>query len=230
MDSYTTSYTAGVGEGRLFSTQLAALAKRVGLPKPEFRGKPLPHVVGQPPRWQIETMIRGCTVTPETPDEVYTKIYPNWSTGVEMAMHGALSRLCNEYRTTIPQETFYQYGRRTMEGVPILRTISKEKVNSCKHQLSELECHIIRMEDLMEDEMKDHDKTRAAYKQMWLIAIDKAERIDTMEDTILNMGNHIAEQEAEKKKMEAQLEKRDAHIFALQAQTCRLDVILKCNN
>lgn len=219
MDSYTETHTAGDGKGRLFCDQLAALAVEVDLPKPEFRGKALPFVVGQPARWQIETRIRGRTVTPETPDEVYTRIYPDWSTGVEMAMLGALSRLCYQYRTVIPRETFYQYGWRSMEGVPVLRTVPAQKTTSCKNQLSHLECLAARVEDILEDEMKDHDETKAAYRQMRNTAIDQAERIKLLENTIWNMGSRIDELETEKNKLEAQIEKKDAQIFGWQAQS-----------
>src|SRR3954454_20637724 len=151
MEGYTTSFTAGDKEGgdHFFSEELAAFAKSVGVPKPEFRGKFLTAAMERPPRCQIETRIRGRITIPETPDEVYTQVYPDWSTGLEMAIHGALSRLCYAYHTTAPHETYFQYGWRNMEGVPFLRNVPLEKKPSIKFHMSELECHIVSVEDAL---------------------------------------------------------------------------------
>src|SRR4051794_27470879 len=85
--------------------------------------------------------------------------------------------------------------------------------------MSELECHIVSVEDALAKEMKTHDKTKEDYKTMWKIALAKEDRIEIMEETILAMGDTVDELTAVKKNLEAQLEQKDALIFALQAQS-----------
>src|SRR3954451_2456415 len=125
-----------------------------------------------------------------------------------MAIHGALSRLCYAYRATAPRETYFQYGWRNMEGVPFLRNVPLEKKPSIKFHMSELECHIVSVEDALAKEMKTHDKTKEDYKTMWKIALGKEDRIEIMEETILAMGDTVDELTAVQKNLEAQLEQK----------------------
>src|SRR3954452_9267726 len=80
-----------------------------------------------------------------------------------------------------------------MEGVPFLRNVPQEKMPSIKYHRSELECHIVSVEDTLAKEMKTHNKTKEDYKKMWKIALGKEDRIETMEETILSMGDTIDE-------------------------------------
>ena len=83
-----------------FSAQLAELAHVVGIPNPVFRGK-LPWKEGDIERWTIETTIPGRMFDPNPEEFVYEESYPDWEYSVEIAMQGAIARICQKYRKLI---------------------------------------------------------------------------------------------------------------------------------
>ena len=104
-EEYTFFFTAGSDGDHLFSRDLAALAAKLDLPPPEFRGNNLVSVPGLP-RFEIETRIQGRPIAPVTEDLVYVQKYINWRTGLEMAMYDAMSRICYRYRAALPSDSF----------------------------------------------------------------------------------------------------------------------------
>ena len=139
MDGYTKFYTAGQDDDRHFSKLLSSLCQSLKLPMPVFRGKRISSEPGLK-RWEIETKLVGRSMAPITSDVVYKEIYKSWSTGVEQAMHGAISRLCFQYRGTLPRQLYSHFGRRTMDGTPVWYEARKEKMTTCAIQLMDMEC------------------------------------------------------------------------------------------
>jgi hypothetical protein len=114
MDFYDMTTTAGEGY-HLYSRTLHRLATLVRIPPPTFHGK-IEYREGGLEKWSILTTIPAC---PDYSDEplAYTEDYPDWVYSVEVAMQGAIARVCHKYRTSIPLDSpFRQFGTRREDG------------------------------------------------------------------------------------------------------------------
>jgi hypothetical protein len=73
-------------------------------------------------KWEIQTIIKGREDEPEDSTMDYTNSYIDWSGSVEIAMQGAIARICHKYHhrftTTTP---YHQFGERDEEGCAIDR-------------------------------------------------------------------------------------------------------------
>ena len=75
------------------SGSLYRLARAVGIPPPQFYGRQMYYDDSLAEKWLITTIIQGRTGDDDDPGVCYTQAYPDWCTSVEMAIHGAMSRI-----------------------------------------------------------------------------------------------------------------------------------------
>lgn len=204
---YTVTYTAGQDNETLFSTQLHRLTSTLGLPPPVFRGKQLSSPPGLE-RWEIETTLRGSTVSPVTPDTVYKELYPEWQTGLEQAIHGAMSRLCFTHRKALPRETFRQYGRRTMDGTPVYYEEGREKMTAHALHLMDLECSSVYVMDLLREEMLKNDQAQATIRDMKITNNEQLDGLIIFESEIMKAGARIEELQKENAALKEELMKK----------------------
>jgi hypothetical protein len=145
MGDYTHVVYAHVLSDELFSRQLALAAIQLNLPMPRCRGRFLPNG-----RWEIETLIRGCDVVPDTEDITYTMEYPDWNKGADMAMLGALSRLCYTYRHEIPPESpFCHFARRDAEENHVVFVDNRVDLPLHTLHMQDMESHVLDVENML---------------------------------------------------------------------------------
>jgi hypothetical protein len=93
-------------------------------------------------KWEIQTIIRGYTEDLEDPTMDFTNAYTNWSRSVEIAMQGAVVRICHKYHhhfsLTTPYYLFRECNeegstmdRRSTESYSIPQTYITERVHCC---------------------------------------------------------------------------------------------------
>jgi hypothetical protein len=99
MDTYDERVVAGQGEHH-FTEILLDLATLVQIPPPVFCGKLQYKEYGM--KWLIQTTIQGRLDEDGESTMEYTETYVDWKFSVEIAMQGAIARICNKYRDLIP--------------------------------------------------------------------------------------------------------------------------------
>ena len=119
MPPYCRSAVAGQDTAHYFNDTLFELAVFVGIQAPTFRGKLLCRECGLE-KWQIKTTIPGRTADPEDEGMEYSEEYPDWTYSIDVAMQGAIARICHRYRDHIPRTSaYFQFGERTEDGRPV---------------------------------------------------------------------------------------------------------------
>ena len=162
MPEFTKEYRPFYKSPLHFSALLEDLAHTVGIPNPSFRGKLL-WKEGDIERWTIETTIPGRMFDPNPEEFVYEEDYPDWEYSVEIAMQGAIARICQKYRKLIPSDssTLY-YGRRHMDGTPVAHVEGIGRLLAVKQYLVDREVSSARMEGMMREGMRYVDHAREA--------------------------------------------------------------------
>ena len=207
MAAYTEVHYPHVDDEEYFSDVLARLATHLSLGTPMFRGRVMPPGTPSEGRWEIETRIRGCPIETYTDNEIYWNKYPDWKTGLEMAMQNALARMCHMYRGEIP-DSFRHFGRRNGVGQPVRTMGDRAGMTWCGIVFEDTECHIASLEKVLRREMSLRDQEKR--------------RISLLENTILNMGKRIDELERNNDKLKDTVQDKEAMITALQAQSAYL--------
>ena len=158
MADYDVSTFAGEG-AHCFSDRLMRLSTFVGIPPPTFHGKMLYKEHGTE-KWKIKTVIPGRTSDPHDMALEYTVEYPDWYHSVEMAMQGAIARVCHKYHEFIPRTSpYYLFGERSEDGDPIDRS-DTEYVSLVHSYLTEREYGTVCMENLLEKQLSLMDEYR----------------------------------------------------------------------
>ena len=107
---------AGDEPYRLSGT-LYCLARAVRIPPPQFYGKQVYHDDSLAEKWLITTIIQGRSGDDDDPGVRYTQAFPDWDTSVEMAIHGAMSRIIFRYRDHVPRSGCFRFlGERDEDG------------------------------------------------------------------------------------------------------------------
>ena len=121
MDSFDQMAVAGLETQHYFTTTLFELSTFVGIPPPTFHGRLLCRESGME-KWEIQTSIPGRTADPDDEGMEYSEDYPDWDYLVDVAMQGAIARICHKYHDRIPRTSaYYQFGERTEDGHPVDR-------------------------------------------------------------------------------------------------------------
>jgi hypothetical protein len=116
---------------------------------PRCRGRVLPNG-----RLEIETRIEGRGVVPYTEDIIYTMEYPNWNKGADMAMLGALSRICYTYRNEMPPESpFRHFARRDAEENPVMFVDNRVDLPMHTLHMQDMGIHILDVENTLREEI-----------------------------------------------------------------------------
>ena len=159
------SAVAGEGTAHIFSGTLFELAVYVGIQAPSFRGTFICRESGLE-KWRIRTTIPGRTADPEDEGMKYSEYYPDWTYSVDMAMQGAIARICHKYHDRIPRTSAYsQFGERTEEGDPVERE-GADRWTIIHRYLMEREFSTANMENLLRvqlagiEELKEKLKDR----------------------------------------------------------------------
>jgi hypothetical protein len=136
-------------------------------------------------KWEIQTMD-------------YTSAYIDWSSSVEVAMQGAIARICYKYHHRFSSTTpYYQFGERDEEGCT--RDMRNLKTHSLLWTyMTEREYSAVNTEDIVMKQIKLMDKFREAMEVT-------SQRIIIAESCLLVMGDKRTElmedNEAMKKKI-----------------------------
>ena len=178
------------------SDSLFHLAKDVGIPPPQFYGSRVYCDYNGAEKWLITTLIQGRVADDEDPEMLYTEAYPDWDLSVEMAIHGAISRICYKYRTYVTHGSAYRlFGERNEDGDAIDR--GDQHITAIRTHLMEREALSVGTEILLQRQIAVIDEQRA--------------RIKNMEVAMLNMDAIIEGSKAKERQ-------KDAITFAIQAQ------------
>jgi hypothetical protein len=71
-------------------------------------------------KWLIQTTILGKLDEAEGTSMEYTEAYIDWNFSVEIAMQGAIARICCKYHDYIPvTSAYWMFGEHTEEGNPV---------------------------------------------------------------------------------------------------------------
>ena len=107
---------------------------------------------------------------------MYVQKYIDWNTGLEMAMHDAMSRICYRYNAALPSDSFRQFGRRTADGTPIWYVHGRKRMTPCAYQLMQMQSLTSDMEDMILFEVQKNDNALARIRQMG-VALDEQQEI-----------------------------------------------------
>jgi hypothetical protein len=158
MDPYDKRVVAGLGT-YLFSEMLLDVADFFEIPPPEFCGK-LEYKDNGTEKWLIQTTIQGRQDEPDEATMQYTDAYIDWDHSVEIAMQGAIARICHKYHDDIPTTSvFFYFGERTEEGNPIDRR-GEEAHSFCCTYFTEREHSSVRLENMLRKQISIMDSFR----------------------------------------------------------------------
>jgi hypothetical protein len=102
---------------------------------------------------------------PTDPDMEYTKAYPDWPNSAEIAMQGAIARICHKYHQMIPTTSpYYNFGECSADGTPVDRT-DEEEHSVCRSYLTEREFVFASTEVLLTKQVAMMDDAREVVKQ-----------------------------------------------------------------
>jgi len=157
------------------------LANYIEIPPPTFHGKMVYREHGTE-KWTIKTTIPGLPNDPNDQDMEYTQEYPDWYTSVEVAMQGAIARICHKYRFCIARTSpYYLFGGRTEDGTPVDRNGS-EYISTIHSYLMEREIGSVSLENLLRHQITLMDDFRTTLQHC-------NQRIRLTETTILALGD-----------------------------------------
>src|SRR3954447_11960982 len=116
MPPHVHSAIAGEDSAHTFNETLFELAVHVGIQAPSFRDTFISRECGLE-KWRIKTTIPGRTADPEDQGMQYSEYYPDWTYSIDIAMQGAIARICHKYHDRIHRTSpYFQFGERTEEG------------------------------------------------------------------------------------------------------------------
>lgn len=206
MGDYPLVEYAGLNPKRLFGSQLARLAKELFLPMPMFKGKLMHSDIPAVHRWEILTIILGDPMNPASQVMSYTRVYSTWEKGIDMAMHEAMSRLCDLYFDRLePTSIFHLFGKRNGEGKAIKTPGDRTNMLVTAKQLEDLEIHAVDMEGLLGMEMKEGDLAKAVIHTQGQELQALHTLRGTMEQRITDLEMEIAAKNAQIAALQAQL-------------------------
>jgi hypothetical protein len=163
MADYDEMLIAG-DEAYFLSRMLYDLSRVVDIPPPLFQGKRLYQEHGTEV-WMIKTFISGSVVDPDDPDMMYTEVYPDWPNSVEIAIQGAIARICHKFHQVIPPTSpYYNFGEHTEDGTPVDRS-AEEDQTGCRAYLTEREFLSSSIEKLLRKQIAIMDEAREVLKQ-----------------------------------------------------------------
>jgi hypothetical protein len=193
MDPYDHRVVAGLGNYTFSKT----LLDFVGIPPPEFRGRRVYKENGME-KWEIETIIRGHEEDPEDPTMDYINPYIDWSGSMEIAMQGAIARICYKYHHHFSLTTpYYQFGERNEEGCAMDRR-GLETHSLFWTYMTEREYSAMNTEDMLTRQIKLMDKFRETMEVASQKIIIAESCLVVMGDTRIEL---MEENEALKKKV-----------------------------
>ena len=114
---------------------LYRLARDVGIPLPQFYGRQVYYDDNGAEKWLITTLIQGRIGEDDDPGVCYTQAYLDWCTSVEMAIHGAMSRIIFGYRDHVPRSGAFRFIRERDED--------GDAIDSNDEHITHLRTHII---------------------------------------------------------------------------------------
>ena len=147
------------------SESLYHLARDVGIPLPQFYGSRVYFDRNGAEKWLITTLIQGRVKDDEDPEMLYTEAYPDWDLSMEMAIHGAISRICYKYRNYVTHGSAYRlFGERNEDGDAIDR--GDQHITAIRNYLMEREALSVGTEILLQKQIAVIDEHRARIKRM----------------------------------------------------------------
>ena len=148
MDSYGQMAVAGQGTRHYFTSRLFELSTFIGILPPTFHGRLLCRERGLE-KWEIKTSIPGLTADPDDEGMEYFEDYPDWDYCIDVAMQGAIARICHNYHGRIPRiSAYFQFEERTEDGHPVDRDDTEKWAIIPRYEI-EREFSAVGMENLM---------------------------------------------------------------------------------
>jgi hypothetical protein len=161
---------------------------------------------------EIETRIEGRGVVPYTEDIIYTMEYPNWNKGADMAMLGALSRLCYTYRNEMPPESpFRHFARRDAEENPVMFVDNRVDLPMHTLHMQDMGIHILDVQNMLREEIAENAQSNMVINQLNEELLAAHDAVDVLEGTVIDLETQLAQKDA-------LIAVKDAKIAALQAQ------------
>jgi hypothetical protein len=192
MGDYTHVFYAHNASEELSSRPLALPAIQLGLPMPRCKGRVLPNG-----RWEIETRIEGRGIVPYTEDIVYTKEYPNWNKGADMAMFGALSRLCYTYCNEMPPESpFRHFPRCDAEEILVMFMDNRADLPMHTLHMQDMGTHIMDVENMLQEEIAVNAQSNVVINQQNEELLTAHDAVDVLEGTVIDLEAQLAQKDA----------------------------------
>ena len=181
---FSRTAVAGENTAHYFTTTLLDVSTYVGILPPTFKGTLLSNEHGLE-AWHIETLIPGREEDPVDEPMKYGDDYPDWDYSIDVAMQGAIARICHKYHHRIARTSAYhQFGERTEDGEAVFRNDSEMRTLIHRYEV-EREFSASGMEQLMRvqlhniDHLKDilQDKNEVIAKTQDLVESLDGERL-----------------------------------------------------
>ena len=153
---------AGVHSPRIFAKQLGVLARELHMPMSTFQGTNLTSYIPGVVRWKIRTVILESLTNPDIQGLDYSRRYVSWDEGVDMAMHEALSRLCNLHHHRLPHDSaFHEFGRRDGNGEAVVAPGNRNEMPIYGRYVEDLEIKDVQMGKLLDMEAAENEHAHA---------------------------------------------------------------------
>lgn len=206
-----------------FGVQLNGICKDLDLAPPTFTIRTIPSEITNKQRWEIETEILPGTTRIPTEAIVYKRVYPTWETGLLLAKHEALSRICEEFYEMLPQNSPYRrFGRRNANGLPHWSGKDREKLNPTELQMEDLELATHIATTALHAEMKMTDEAKELIEEQRKEIETTIEIIVSEELQKQKRETTIQRLEAENLKLLNKVDRQEATIAALREQCAQL--------
>ena len=180
MSNYSHAAIAGGNPAHYFNHTLRELADFVKIDPPTFRGKLLYQEHGLA-KWEIKTVIPKRDEDPSDVRMEYSEEYPDWDFSIDMAMQGAIARICHKYHDLIPRTSaYFQFGERTEDGRPFDRT-GTDKWSIIHQYMVEREYSTVGMEDVLRGQMDGIEKLMDKYDARDKVAVEAQAKIVDLE-------------------------------------------------
>src|SRR3954447_7099609 len=180
MSTYCRTAIARGNPAHYFNHTLQELADFVGIDYPSFRGKLLywEHDLA---KWEINTIIPKHADDPSDVNMVYSEEYPDWDFSIDMAMQGAIARICHKYHDRIPRTlAYFQFGEQTEDGCPFDRT-GTDKWSIIHQYMVEREYSTVGMEDILRGQMVGIEKLMDKYDERNKSAMEAQAKVVDLE-------------------------------------------------
>ena len=140
-------------ETMLFGRRLVQITKELKIALPSITGTPI-MAFPEDRRYRIKVHIPGRTFGSLSAPVDFKFTAPTWILGRDIAVHSALGRIQEEYKTELVGSDHTMISRRTVDG-EIIRTIDDDSVRS---YVQDLEAHIRALEIQMRRSLKTVQK------------------------------------------------------------------------